>query len=106
MATPSPTRSMTLARRAANSSGGKMSVPVNTGCADGIAASATTAIALTVDRADINQCSRGRVFALRLELHGDPALAARQCFGHRVFAIELLRRVIFERLARDLLAVD
>ena len=33
MATASPIRSMTLARRAANSSGGKISSPVNTGCA-------------------------------------------------------------------------
>src|SRR5947207_14602355 len=40
---PSPIRSMTRARRAANSSAGKMSVPLNTGCAAGAAHQAATA---------------------------------------------------------------
>jgi hypothetical protein len=37
MATPSPIAAITFARRAANSSGGKISAPVNTGCAEGSA---------------------------------------------------------------------
>ena len=39
----SPIRSMTFARRAANSSGGKISAPVNTGCAEGLASKRSSA---------------------------------------------------------------
>ena len=46
IATPSPMRSITRARRAANSSGGKISAPVKTGCADSQATTASSAAAM------------------------------------------------------------
>src|SRR6188474_683466 len=58
MATPSPIFSITFARRAANSSGGKISVPLKTGWAAGSAASASTAAS------DMSRCLMPRMIAL------------------------------------------
>src|SRR5207244_10950166 len=106
------------ARRAANSSGGKISAPVKTGCAPGDAHSSASvqttgrSLARTAllrrcrhDAANLDHGAGGRL-RLRLELDRHTILAARQRLRQRIFAIELLGWMVLERLACDLLAVD
>src|SRR5215813_3114060 len=59
----------------------------------------------SLNRSYFDQGTR-RAVGLRLKSDRDTRLAARERFGNRVLLVDLLGRVVFERLAGDLLAVD